>query len=542
MNDRASGGTRTRTIGLGQTGAVLIALLAFSVQAAVENQRVLGNGVQLTCSQSRVTELECDYRLVNPAPVDEISAGIRDTALPPPAFEPYIEPPSASAVLILVDTSDPARQPVVEKKISHIARLLETGEAHHTFGLAAFDSEIRLLAPIGSSHDEINAAAAGLRAVGMTTELYRNTLQAVRILAKTAAERRALVLLSDGLAEDRAYYHDDVVRAARASGVVIYGLGYPRSVSLSVGLQSVRRLAEETGGPFVATDSSFNLPDAFFDKPFSVLDNGGRVVIDLEPATAAGLGGELRLDLVFALADGRASATVPVSLPGATGSAGAAEVRVVEVPKVIEVPKFVEVEKVVEAPSASGGRPTAPEALAAPEGALPGSLNLWLWYAVLPGALLISLLLVLVLVLRSRRETAQAPSGPPKALRTLAFLESYDGGSERHPVTSAAFRIGRHSDNELTIRDSSISRQHAEIHRKRDGSFTITDLDSMNGVFVNQKKVDSTTLADGDVIEIGDKAFRFVVQEDADMGGEDTVILKTVTPFSPLPEVQSNRR
>ena len=109
-------------------------------------------------------------------------------------------------------------------------------------------------------------------------------------------------------------------------------------------------------------------------------------------------------------------------------------------------------------------------------------------------------------------------------------------------MTSAAFRIGRHSDNDLTIRDSSISRQHAEIHRKRDGSFTITDLDSMNGVFVNQKKIDSVSLSDGDVIEIGDKAYRFIVQEDAEIGGEDTVVLKTVTPISPLPDVQSAQR
>lgn len=545
MNHRIFHRTRARSGGPAHAAAFLLAATAFGAQAAVENQRVLGNGVQLTCSQSRITELDCDYRLLKSGPVEQVTASIRGTDLPPPEFEPYIEPPSASAVLILVDTSDPARQAVIEKNISHIRRLLETGDAHHRFGLASFDSDLRLLAPLGSSHEAINAAAAGLRAVGMTTELYRSTLQAVRLLANTQAERRALVLMSDGLAEDRAYFHGDVVRAARAAGVVIYGLGYPRSVALSVGLQSIRRLAEETGGPYVPSDAGFNVPDAFFDAPFSVLDNGGRVVVDLEPATEAGLGGDLRLDLAFNLADGRASAAVPIRLPGAAGSAGAPQVRVVEVPKVVEIPKVVEVEKLVTVPSGSGGQaaaPGAPAPVRAPESALPASLEQWLWYAVIPGALLISLLLVLVLVLRSRREPAEASGGPPRSLRTLAFLESYDGGNERHPVTSAAFRIGRHSDNDLTIRDSSISRSHAEIHRKRDGSFTISDLDSMNGVFVNQEKVDSVSLADGDIVEIGDKAYRFVVKEDAEIGGEDTVMLKTVTPLSPLPEVQSGRR
>jgi pSer/pThr/pTyr-binding forkhead associated (FHA) protein len=165
----------------------------------------------------------------------------------------------------------------------------------------------------------------------------------------------------------------------------------------------------------------------------------------------------------------------------------------------------------------------------------------WLWYILIPAALLISLLLVLLLTLRARRgEPAAAPPGePPISLRTLAFLEPHDGSGERYAVTSAAYRIGRHSDNDLTIQDPSVSRQHAEIHRKRDGSFTITDLGSVNGVFVNQKKIESATLADGDIVEIGDRAYRFNVQVNEDLGGEDTVVLKTMNPVSPLPEVRA---
>jgi hypothetical protein len=535
-----------RPAALGAVAGLILLVFALQVPAALDTRYVLGSGVQLNCAQPTMTLLEFDYRLVTPSSVvEQVSASARSVTLPAPEFEAYIEPPSSSAVLFLVDTSDPARQQVIETNIKHISALLDAGEPHHQFGLSSFDRDIRVLAPIGASPEEINAAAGEMRAVGKTTELYRNTLQAVRMLANHSAERRALLLMSDGLAEDRAYFHDDVVRAARASGVVIYGIGYPRSVSLSVGLQTLRRIAEETGGPFVAVENGSDLPAAFLDAPFAALDNGGRVSFDLEAATEAGVGGAFEVRAEFRLADGRASAAIPASLPALSTGEQVVKVIEVEVPKVVEVPKFIE----VPAPSAAApqgatgaAQGEAPgSAVSAPPAMLPDKLNVWLWYILIPAALLISLLLVLLLTLRSRRgEPAAAPAGePPISLRTLAFLEPHDGSGERYAVTSAAYRIGRHSDNDLTIQDPSVSRQHAEIHRKRDGSFTITDLGSVNGVFVNQKKIESATLADGDIVEIGDRAYRFNVQVNEDLGGEDTVVLKTMNPVSPLPEVRA---
>ena len=517
------------------TGLILL-VFALQAQAALDSRYVLGAGIQLNCAQPRVTLLECDYRLVTPSIVEQASASVGSVKLPAPEFEAYIEPPSSSAVMFLVDTSDPARQLVIDKNVNHIKALLDSGASHHQFGLSSFDSDIRVLAPIGASREEINAAAREMRAVGKTTELYRNTLQAVSLLANYPAERRALLLMSDGLAEDRAYFHDDVVRAARASGVVIYGIGYPRSVSLSVGLQTLRRIAEETGGPFVSVENGFDLPAAFLDAPFAALDNGGTVSFDLETATEAGLVGELQVRAEFQLADGRASAAIPVSLPAAAAGEPVVKVIEVEVPKVVEVPKFIEVPAPSAVAARAGPGQTQPPAL------LSDKLNVWLWYVIIPGALLISLLVVLLLTLRSRRggQAAAPPSESLISLRTLAFLEPQDGTGERYAVTSAAYRIGRHSDNDLTIQDPSVSRQHAEIHRKRDGSFTITDFDSVNGVFVNQKKIGTATLADGDIVEIGDRAYRFKIQVNENLGGEDTVVLKTVNPVSPLPEVRAS--
>ncbi len=538
-------GSRSHRPDAGSRLGLALALLAIAASGGADPfQRALGSGVQLRCLQPEETRLQCDYRLLRPAPVKQISARVGGVALPDPVATPRAKPGGSSVLLILVDTSDPARRLAVEKGIEHINILLDAGGAQHQFGLGAFDTDLLLLAPIGSSVEEIRAKTSVLSAGGRTTELYRNALEAIRLLEQTQAQRRALVIMSDGLAEDRAYFHHDVVAAAKAAGVVIYAIGYPRSVSLSVGLQTLRRLTEETGGLYAGTGPGFELPQGFARDLYATLDNGGSLTLNFETAAGGALYGEQKLELAFNLDDGQAKVTLPVSLPGA--ALGETMVKVVEV----EVPRLVEVPTVIEVPTAVATRPSTnragAEAVAIPAMSpppSPDSHTVWLWYVLLPGALLVALALALLLGFKTRRAEKGdlVSTGPSKAARSLAFLESLDGDGQRHAVTRTAFRIGRHSDNDLSIHDASVSRQHAEIHRKRDGSFTISDLDSMNGVFVNHKKIDSVALFDNDVVEIGDKSFRFRIKEHSEPAGEETLAHDSVDRVTPLRDVGGRR-
>jgi hypothetical protein len=95
----------------------------------------------------------------------------------------------------------------------------------------------------------------------------------------------------------------------------------------------------------------------------------------------------------------------------------------------------------------------------------------------------------------------------------FGWLTLRDNPEIRHAITRNTFRIGRSSDNELTLDDSSVSRQHAEIRREDDGSLTLRDLNSLNGVYVNDKQVRSHKLTDGDRLDIGDIALNFTVEE-----------------------------
>ena len=74
------------------------------------------------------------------------------------------------------------------------------------------------------------------------------------------------------------------------------------------------------------------------------------------------------------------------------------------------------------------------------------------------------------------------------------------------------FAIGRHSSNQLQIRESSVSRCHCELRREGERS-VLRDLDSRHGTFVNGVPVRRRRLEDGDFLRIGESLFRFLVGE-----------------------------
>lgn len=68
--------------------------------------------------------------------------------------------------------------------------------------------------------------------------------------------------------------------------------------------------------------------------------------------------------------------------------------------------------------------------------------------------------------------------------------------------------IGRVPESDLRLKDRSVSRRHAVVTIGPRGAF-IEDLRSVNGVTVNGQRIRHARLADGDVIELGVKRFRF---------------------------------
>lgn len=70
------------------------------------------------------------------------------------------------------------------------------------------------------------------------------------------------------------------------------------------------------------------------------------------------------------------------------------------------------------------------------------------------------------------------------------------------------FSIGRNPASDIFLNDMTVSRQHAHLE-KHGGDYIVFDDDSYNGVWVNNKNVESKTLKLGDIVQIGKFAFIF---------------------------------
>jgi len=79
-------------------------------------------------------------------------------------------------------------------------------------------------------------------------------------------------------------------------------------------------------------------------------------------------------------------------------------------------------------------------------------------------------------------------------------------------INEDALVIGRETAANLCIADASVSRRHSKIEKKDDG-FVITDLESLNGTFINDVPVKSRRLEHGDRVRIGDSQFLFLTHD-----------------------------
>jgi len=73
--------------------------------------------------------------------------------------------------------------------------------------------------------------------------------------------------------------------------------------------------------------------------------------------------------------------------------------------------------------------------------------------------------------------------------------EAFNLGAERNT-------IGRSPDAEVFLDDVTVSRNHALVVRRRDGCY-IDDLGSLNGTYVNRRRIESHRLQNGDELQVG---------------------------------------
>jgi len=88
--------------------------------------------------------------------------------------------------------------------------------------------------------------------------------------------------------------------------------------------------------------------------------------------------------------------------------------------------------------------------------------------------------------------------------RGAALVIRSGGGraGESFPLEGERLTIGRRPDSDIFLDDVTVSRDHALLVR-RGGDYYLDDCGSLNGTYVNRRRIESHRLSDGDELQIG---------------------------------------
>ena len=475
-----------------------------------------GEGMSLSCAPPSTVELRCDYRINSTADVLGAGASVGAIELPAPQFAAKASNDEPVAILLLVSEALLQHATLRKKVTHHVTQLLAQAPHHHQFGLATYGGAVKVIAPLGTSADLISSKLAGESPSAGQALLYRATVQAAQLLAGTSTQRRAIVVLSSGTSDDRQLDPLQAVREARNRAVVVYALGYPLPRSDS--LRQLRALCEQTGGGLIAANEMGDISEDQLSQPFAGLDNTGALQVNLSSAFAQLDAGEHLVTVAIDTAAGPASSAVPVYFPGASATSA----RLIELASTTSTATANDNPNVVTAP---------PRRRGPPEFRVDETIVLWTLAVVALALLALLGWLISRLILRRRRgaseRVARATPSQRAATPGSAYLMLRDLDGRSHRISSPVYTIGRLGNNDLVLDDPSVSRHHAEIRRARDGSFSIVDLDSMNGIYVNGRRTRGCALDDGDELEIGDARLSFELTVDDPLDRESTALLDT---------------
>lgn len=96
---------------------------------------------------------------------------------------------------------------------------------------------------------------------------------------------------------------------------------------------------------------------------------------------------------------------------------------------------------------------------------------------------------------------AEHVEGLPAGASLLVVQRGPNAGS-RFVLEAEVVTVGRHHESDIFLDDVTVSRRHAQFRRGPEG-YRVRDVGSLNGTYVNRRRIDEVLLVSGDEVQIG---------------------------------------
>lgn len=241
-----------------------------------------------TCMSAASGQLTCDLRAVVPATLDRLERVTNATAqsvmLSP--FE------GTAAWAMLVDTTHERPIGLLTNDRyagihADLASMIELSGDRRLIEVHTFDGTLRTLTPFGASTTDALSALSALASTQVDPQdrsgLFLAALTAIERLAALDADRKALVLFTDGLSGASDASVNRLIDAANAAGVSIIGMAYASGEAHLANHLDLREMATLTNGTTLYPSmTNQRLSDDNLRSFFATLENGGTLELSME--------------------------------------------------------------------------------------------------------------------------------------------------------------------------------------------------------------------------------------------------------------------
>lgn len=490
---------------------ILMLLFVFKSNFAFSAQKEIHH----KCTTDEQLQVTCNIRFASPwfapgAP-QKLEVIWPDEAREEISFKAYNPNEDTTAWLLLFDRSKSLDKKSLNIIRNDFGRIITSLRSKEKLGIATFAENFRMIAPIGVEHSQLELALKQLEPVGNETYLYQAALEGLEQLGQYKAQRRALVIVSDGISEDGPNTtFQSVIKRANELDIVVYSIGYSQKPENDAFLDELQQIATKTQGPsqraLLYKNENRVLSPRLMQYFLDYMQNGGSAsFIRRLPEE------QITAQLIATLEDGRRLTTKIELNPIYFEKSEVPEIKEPEV-GFFGIPKNYEV----------------------------------MVLSTLAGLIILMLLCFFIWILKkSSDDTTEASdlleenlseesltAHEDTAVEDLqtdieevnaetideiseniyGYFEQITPTSSRIELKKTTLTIGRHHDNDIELSSATVHRRHGTLHMTADKDYALTDLSGPegNGIIVNDQKIETVILKNGDLIKLGDIQLRYI--------------------------------